>query len=414
MNRRKFINNLKQFCYLYGVSGVLSNSVLAQSQSKKRLVSFIIRYVGGTTTNSGNGVGYWDFNNTLAPLKSFENDTARIMGMSGRYKGGGNAHIGTLGSSLAGAGSTFKLLKFSTGNGKSIDTLIGEKLQREEDLALPLLSMSNMDNTNAYQSRCSWGEGGILLPSLSSVEALKSEVKNQIACIESDQAKVAKQLKALSFIKNNNKLFESRYLIDKAKFQKLEDYTEELSQKLNPVGSDLKKCDELDSIFSVNSRYTNANIDEISKKLDEMYDIAIVALKHKVTNVLTFNLYHPKQHGFSHYGGNDDYKKAYLQITQDFQSSIAVFMNKMKEQGLYDDTLFYCNAGMCMDTNLHNFNNISSYVVNSGKSGLVGDVKNPIPPANLLVDMLHKYGLNYTSYGGTNHEFGVGKKGNLI
>ena len=125
---------------LYGIQGILSPQAFGASVAeKKRLVCFVLKYTGGATDKEG--LGAWNFDNVLSPLKPYQNDIARQLGLSAEFNSPLNTHAAPQVSALTGAQTgrvrlpgaeaftpTGNLINYSLGDGKSIDVLIGEKI----------------------------------------------------------------------------------------------------------------------------------------------------------------------------------------------------------------------------------------------------------------------------------------------
>ena len=144
-----------------------------------------------------------------------------------------------------------------------------------------------------------------------------------------------------------------------------------------------------------------------------MFDLAIAAFQANVTRSLNVNLYSMWSHEYSHYVEKGT-KTQYLDTSKFLQQQIANFVAKLKAAGMYEETLLFCNAGSCMTNQLHNYDNLSTYVINGDKSGVVGSAKTIKPIGSLLLDILHKFDIKYDTYGGKNHVLGLAKKGNFI
>ena len=141
MNRRELLKAFRDFCILNGISGILAPEAFGQSvATKKRFVSFVIKYTGGTTLS--NSLGEWNFSNTLSPLAAYKNDLCIPLGLNCEFTNRLNSHGAPQVSALTGSSTGTKvgapdgtlvpsgnIQNFTTGNGKSIDVLIGEKLQ---------------------------------------------------------------------------------------------------------------------------------------------------------------------------------------------------------------------------------------------------------------------------------------------
>ena len=118
-------------------------------------------------------------------------------------------------------------------------------------------------------------------------------------------------------------------------------------------------------------------------KMDDMYDLSIIALKANVTRVLTFNLILDSTHAASHYeitGGLDI--NNYVNITKNYHESVASFVGKLKASGLYDDAMIYCHSGSGHHNRSHSFDNQSIYLLNSGNNGIVGNTSNKMGPVS--------------------------------
>jgi hypothetical protein len=397
----------------------------AQS-APSRLINFVIKYTGGTTDYQG--LGYWDFNNTLSPLAQYRSDIALPLGLNTLFLAPMNSHASPQVSALSGAMTGFQLFEtyyplgnlknYSTGGGKSIDVLIGEKLQAQYKTPLPYLLITDNEESHlaCTHRTSSWGANGEVVHSISSIGTLQAEIKNKIVCEKYSAAVYKTRLQALELIKSNHHIFSSNFLIDHEKFDSL---TQNLQTRVAQYDSNLKNLESNKSVpcssFStVAEIYRSAySSSAFNQKMDKMYDLAITALEQNITRVLTVNLYMERTHGTSHYSTVNPVQD-YLDASQFMQSSIAQFMNKLKQKGLYNDSLVFCNAGSCMSTDVHNYENLSTYVINAGVQGIRGSAANKKPVGSLLLDILHKFGITYSEYGGTDHSLGVAKKGGFV
>ena len=424
MNRRDFLHQLGSFCTAYGIQGILSpNSFAAEPVNK--LVNFVIKYTGGGTVSGG--IGQWTTGNFLKPLAPYIGDMTFPIGLSCKFNAPMNSHAAPQVSALSGAMTGFvkretyyplgNLKNFSSGQGKSMDVLVGEHLQNKYKTKLPYLLLSN--NNITRQLACthrtsSWGKGGEVLPAYQTINTLSAAVANEIFCSEHKKAFYQQQLTALAYIKRNKKIFTSNYLIDKEKMEKVELHLAKISADYNTGLEMFAKQATIPEVCGkfpekeFNSSLSVSDDTVRHEKMDLMYDSAIAALKYDVTRVITVNLYSSKTHATSHFPTSNG-ASAYYDASRVLQKSIASFLAKLKSANLYDETMIFCNAGSCMSAQGHNFENLSTYVINGGRPGIRGRVNRPYPIGSLLLEIMQKFGLNYTTYGGTDHVNGVGK-----
>lgn len=432
MKRREFLRNLRNFCALYGISGILTDYALgATTGAPQRFVSFVIKYTGGATEKDGVGNWVTSAGGVLSPLASCASDLAIPLGLDSQFNAPMNSHASPQVSALSGAMTGFvmhetqyptgNLKNYSTGDGKSIDVLIGEKLQSTYKTKLPYLFMGNNES---YQLACthktsSWGYGGSLIEGYYSPNGLAREIASHTACQEHSKQTYSNRLKAIEYIRQNNTIFGSRYLVDHGKLENLQ---QKLAKNVSKYKADIQNidsngatpCSSLADLPEMTGSYADRAI--FNSKMASMYDLGVTALRNNVTRVLTYNLYVHETHSTSHFLQPDGSNTiaAYHNIGRFLQSSIASFIAKLKAQNLYDNTIIFCNAGSCSSGNVHNYENLSTYVINAGVSGVRGAVNVPLPVGSLHVELLRKFGIPYATYGGTDHIYGVGKPAGLL
>ena len=447
MNRRELLLTFRDFCILNGISNILSPSAFGQVAAvpKKRFVSFVIKYTSAGNLN--NGPGEWNFDSVLKPLAPYSSDICRPMGLSCKFATPADSHsaanisplTGTMtGNALvAGLDSEKKntnsttIYNYTTGNGKSIDVLIGEKLQSLYSTQIPMLQISNI-NVVPQSSRAtahknsSWGNNGILLPTFSTVNDLSQELQNRISCNSGTVnpvvvAGIKRKIAALDIVKNNSNIYNSNYLIDKENFDLLEAKLQMAKNNYNNAlnvnsGTPPAICGNFPTQAPLAGEYTSKA--SIRTKMNVMFDLAIAAFQANVTRSLTVNL-SISSHPYSHFVAadgvlNTTMRNTFVDVSKFHHELIASFIVKLKVAGLYTDTMIYCNAGSSMFNNCHNYDNMSTYIVNGGKSGIVGSPTTKKPIGSLLLDILHKFGINYDLYGANNNIAGPGIKGNFI
>lgn len=429
MNRRQFLINFEKLCLAYGLQGVLSPSTFAISSKPSRLINFVIKYTGGTTDE--HGIGQWTTNSVLSPLAPYASDMVFPLGLSAKFDNPMNVHAAPQVSALTGSLSGYEahtdavyplgnLQNFSSGEGKSIDVLIGEKLQAEFATAMPYLLISNHPGgagSNSTDSTSSWGNGGELIHSLATTEGLRAEIAHRASCEKFLKTTYASRLKALNYIQKNHKLFSSHYLIDKNRVAEHEEnFNKNVSQYEKHMGNINRRgqvaCDSFSIQNEIEENLGGTYRTIFSRKMEKMYDLGIIALKENVTRVLTFNLWLSEAHEVSHHSttGIDPY----YDVSRFYQSSIASFIKKLVDNNMYSDTLIFCNAGSCIKADVHNVENLSTYIVNGGATGIRGSVNDPKPIGSLLLDILHKFDIKYSEYGARDHFLGVSRKGNFI
>ena len=443
MNRRDALKAFRNFCILNGISGILSPELFAQTMpTKKRFVAFVIKYTGGTTKYDG--TGHWNFNETLSPLAPYKNDICIPLGLNCKFTNNLNTHAAPQVSALTGSstGTIYRpadrdvfpvgnLANYTTGNGKSIDVLIGEKLQALYKTQIPTLQITNYKAKEepCNFERSSFGANGVLLPVYTTVNDLSQELKSRILCnapTTNDSAALARinrKLAALDIVKSSSNIFNSNYIIDK---EKLDDLQSKLDKSKNTLKISTSStgsvrplvCDRFPTMADTNSYKDPLTI---GPKLNAMFDLVVGALQANVTRSVVINIYRGDEHAtYSHHGGYRDVPviqgkyDMYVKTAQWMQQQIANFIAKLKAAGLYDDTLMFCNAGSCMSFQVHNYENISNYIINGDKSGVVSNVENKKPIGSLLLDILHKFDIKYDRYGGTNLVLGEARKGNYI
>jgi hypothetical protein len=441
MKRRELLLQFRNFCLLYGIGGILSPQSFGQVLTpKKRLVTFVIKYTGGGT--GANDLGLWTFDqpdSLLSPLKPYRNEMAFQLGLSCKYTTPMNSHAAPQIAALTGAMTanvrisntdypTDTLQNYSTGGGSSIDILIGQKLQSTYGTQIPHIAIANTTQpadttfTSGFASS-SWTNGK-LNTYISSVNNLSTELKQRINCNSTTsatlQAEYQRKLEALALVQKNQLLFESKYVIDKDHFANLQEKLQKCVDKYKAAisGSDLTAQKPTVCTTGFPTETTTAGGGspgaEFEKRMNGFYDLAIAAFQANVTRSITFNLYNAECHHTSHYVEYPSYYPQYVYHSRYLQQSVANFLAKLKAAGLYDETLIFCNAGSSMANEVHNYENMSTYVINGDKSGVVGSTANPKPIGSLLLDILYKFGINYPEYGGTNHVLGVAKKGNFL
>lgn len=429
MNRREFLANLRDFCVLYGIQGVLSEEVLATAAQPQRLINFVIKYTGGATSKTGAGPWVTTSGGVLSPLAPYAGQLAIPLGLDSKFKAPMNSHASPQVCALSGSMTGFvmretqyptgSLKNWSTGGGKSIDVLIGEKLKAQYNTRLPYLLIGNHEgrNQSCTTKTSSWGAGGRVLEAHYSINGLRNEIASKISCQPSGREVYVTRLKALSAIRGNMNVFRSEYLIDQERFANLQS---DLQQTINEYNADLRamasKGPTPCASLAVSSEHTGSagNRAVFNAKMEAMYNLAIIALRNNVTRSVTFNLYMYETHTKSHYQLAGNNIAAYYEVCRFMQSSIASFIGKLKAQGLYNNTLIFCNAGSCTDHSLHNYENLATYVINGGVRGLRGSAQAPKPVGSLLVDILNKFGINYDRYGGIDHRYGVGRRGHFL
>jgi len=234
-------------------------------------------------------------------------------------------------------------------------------------------------------------------------------IKNKILCEEDVTSKIDRKLKAISHIERNRSIFESKYLIDRDNLEKIKLNTMKIKSQLAASKVKLNCVDSIPDLSKIKVNGTSRARLNFTKKLHHYFDLSVLAYKYNITRSITFNLHNFDVHHNSHYAGKPDNLAKYLGWTEYFNSLIADFSNKLKAEGLFDDTLIYTNAGSSMSSNVHNYNNQSIYVINGKQAGVFGSPGKPTPPGSLLLDILRKYNINYTEFGGSNHRLGVGK-----
>lgn len=438
MNRRELLIHLRNFCAFYGIQGILSPHSFAQSaESKKRFVAFVIKYTGGGT--GATDLGDWTFDqptSILSPLKPYRNEMAFQLGLHTEFKVGMNSHAAPQISALTGAMTGNKLVngtyypteslqQFSTGAGSSIDVLIGEKLQSIYGTQIPHLGIANhtSDAESASAFSCSSWTKGKLNPYFSQVNSLSAELKARIQCngiTENATLKsiYQKKLQALEIVKKNQTVFNSKYLVNKDNFNNLQ---EKLQKSITKFETSLNGGDVIqqkpplcDNFPTLNSGGGYVPGKEFDNHMEAMYNLAIAAFQANVTRSITFNLWNMSCHHTSHFSVSQDQYPNYITNSRYLQASVAKFLEKLKVAGMYNETLVFCNAGSSMKNECHNYENLSTYIINGDKTGVVGSTNTPKPIGSLLLDILHKFGITYSEYGGTNHILGVGKKGNFI
>jgi hypothetical protein len=435
MTRREVLKAFRDFCILNGIGGILVPQAFGQVvPAKKRFVSFVIKYTGGGTYFDG--LGHWTFDSMLAPLAPYKNEMCFPMGLNCEYTVPMNSHAAPQISALTGAmtGSeklsdgayypTGNLLNYSNGNGKSIDVLIGEKLQSIYKCQLPTLQISNYGGDAQLQEstyiRSSYGAGGVLLPTYYVVNDLSAELKNRINCnVTTDAALKAtldRKLAVLDVVKRNNLVFDSKYIIDKAQFANLEAKTQKArdvitSALTNSTGTVPSICGNFPTLPQLESEWIRES--SINTKMNVMFDLAIAAFQANVTRSINVNLMTSACHLNSHFIEFPPVDK-YLAASKFLQQQIANFVAKLKAAGMYDETLIFCNAGSAMSNEVHNYENLSTYVINGDKTGVVGSPTVRKPVSSLLLDILYKFDIQYAEYGGYNNKYGVGKRTGFI
>ena len=433
MNRREILKAFRDFCILYGIQGVLVPEAFGQAvTTKKRFVSFVVKYTGGATVYEGPGP--WNFNDVLKPLAPYQGQIAIPMGLNCQFNVPMNSHASPQISALTGAstGAVQKpdayypddiLQNNANPGGKSIDVLIGEKLQSTYNTQIPFLNITNYSNVEMQASTfsaSSWSNSK-LLPAFDNVNNLSQELKNRINCTATTDAglKAAyeRKLAALDYVKKNSLVFDSKFIINKDQFENLEAKLQKGKDLVNnalanPVLTKPAICGNFPSLPTLPSEYYG-DYNSVTAKMGAMYDLAIAAMANNVTRAVTINLYAAYAHEYSHYLQSPPIDN-YLKVATNVQQLIALFLGKLKTAGLYDETLVFCNAGSCMSNEVHNYENLSTWVLNGDKAGVLGTVTNKKPIGSLLIDMASKFGLNYTEFGGRDHIYGVAKRGFYI
>lgn len=431
MKRRTLLKSLQAFCVAHGIEQVLSSSVRADA-GPTRMVNFITKYTGGTTM--ADGVGQWHTQSSLAPLAPFAADLTVPLGLRCDFHAPMNSHAAPQVCALSGAMTGFvlrethypkgNLQNVSTGEGRSIDVLIGEKLQAAHKSALPLLSIGN-DNKRAADptmGSSSWTNNGALIPAHTNLKDLAEELRSHRPCDQLTDAAGRRRLRALQQIRATSEIFESRYLIDRAKFEKVVEVNQKAiesteNQTLSNEATDAQACDAFWSRYIEETAVNDGSESDTTRfmqKMELMFDLAFRALELNITRVVTFNFHEYATHGTSHYQGVSGAWERYVDLDLRHQVLAARFMERMRAAGMYEDTLFYGNAGTCATNNVHNYENLATYVVNGGfAAGNLGSVSRPLPVGSLLVDLLNQFGFGYSEYGGRDHKLGVGKPGQL-
>ena len=429
LSRRDFLKALETFCVSYGMQSLLSPYTFgATASTPKRLVNFVIKYTGGCTDKDG--VGKWTTSDVLSPLNPYANELAVILGTTAEFNAPMNSHAAPQVCALSGAMTNFimreteyptgNLVNFTSGEGKSMDVLIGEKLQSIYKTKIPYLLIGSSDAGNTNIEHCtittsSWGKNGELLHSIKTIEGLRSLIEANWDCQRFDKSVYQTRLQALEHLKKNNKVFNSSYLVDKVKFQEIEG---KLQDAFDRYKANIKAIDEKGRLecktFPKSPEFSDCQTsrDLFNKKMDKIYDLCVDAFTGKITNVITINLWLLEAHERSHHSttGLD----GYLDISKFYQTSIASFINRLKVNNLYNDTMIFCNAGSGMHNDVHNFENLSTYVINSGVSGVRGSAADKKPIGSLLLDIMKKFDVNFSEYGGSNHLLGSGKPGKYI
>lgn len=429
MNRRDFLANLRNLCLAYGIHGIFNDYAFASGGQPQRLINFVVKYTGGTTVRDG--IGQWTYSNTLQPLSSFQTDLLIPLGLNAQFTAPMNSHASPQVSALSGSMTGFvlretyypegNLKNYSTGNGKSIDVLIGEKLQKDYNTKIPYLSLTN-NNTGQLaptHKSSSWGNGGTVIQSIDNIRDLASTLKTHINCQPLAVTDYKRRLAALEYVKANNQIFSSKYLINKDNFEKIKEQTIKNIDRTSIGLSNTTPrkdivCNQLETYQNLKITDSFRGGSSFTKKMDYMYDLAIIALQENITRSITFNLYTTTTHATSHFIGDAAMEQNYYAASKEHQTSIASFLRKLQAAGLYDGSLIFCNAGSCMSNNVHNYENIAAYIINGGASGVRGSARSRKPMGSVLLDILHKFGVTYSNYGGRDHIYGLATKGNYI
>lgn len=431
MKRRTLLHGLQAFCVAHGIESVLGNSVRAAA-GPTRFISFITKYTGGTTLKDG--VGEWHTGSSLAPLAAYEADLSVPLGLRCDFAAPMNSHAAPQVCALSGAMTGFvlrethypqgNLQNYTTGGGRSIDTMIGEKLKEVHGTALPLLSIGNNEGRAAdpTMGSTSWSEGGKLVPSFARVSELARELRSHKACTQLSDAVGRRRLRALDRIRAATDVFESRYLIDKSRFDKIYEVNQQAvasteAQTLSQEADDAVACEAFWERYENETSADSGTVsdgDRFIKKMELMFDLAFRALETNITRVVTFNFHEAALHSASHYQGVAGAWERYVALDRRHQELAASFIRRLESAGMYEDTLIYGNAGTCATNNVHNYENLSTYVINSNyPTGVVGAANESRPIGSLLADILGNFSIPVSEYGGSDHKVGIGKPGQL-
>ncbi len=429
MTRRQFLDQFQKMCVAYGISSILSEHAFAQSATPTRMVNFVIKYTGGTTTTDD--VGGWTTSETLSPLASYATRLVVPLGLNSQFHAPMNSHAAPQVSALSGSMTGFvmyeteyptgNLKNFTEGGGKSIDVLIGEKLKSQHQSAIPYLLMTNntLDYLECTHRTSSWGANGQVLSSISTISDLTAEINSRRSTCERFSKDIyTRRLKAMEYVKSLNKIYSDSYVINQERF---EDLQAKLQSNATKYNKDITNIDNRGGVqvscedIAVVSVVENTHSDQanFNTKMDRMYDLGIMAFQQNITRVLTYNLYMQDTHDTSHYISDNSIARYYA-ASRFMQASVARFLAKLSSSGLFDETLIFCNAGSCASNEVHNYENLSTYIINGGKSGTAGSPSAKLPVGAVHLDILNKFGIAYSTYGGSDHIYGSARKGNFF
>jgi hypothetical protein len=155
--------------------------------------------------------------------------------------------------------------------------------------------------------------------------------------------------------------------------------------------------------------------DDFAEHMELMFDLQVLAFLSDTTRVFSLKMgrdasprVYPESgvsapfHSASHHGGREDRVKDFAAINAYHVSTLPYLLDKLKntvegDSNLLDKSMIVYGSAMA-DSNLHNHIRCPLFVVGGANGRLEGGqhIKAPIgtPMANVMLDMLHKLGLN--------------------
>ncbi len=169
--------------------------------------------------------------------------------------------------------------------------------------------------------------------------------------------------------------------------------------------------------------------DDFAEHMKLMFDLQVLAFLSNTTRVFTLKMgrdasprVYPESgvntpfHSASHHGGRENRVKDFAAINAYHVSMLPYFLDKLKntmegDANLLDKTMIVYGSAMA-DSNLHNHIRCPLFMVGGANGQLQGEqhIKAPIgtPMANVMLDMLHKLGVNdIAKFGNSTGTFSV-------
>ncbi len=169
--------------------------------------------------------------------------------------------------------------------------------------------------------------------------------------------------------------------------------------------------------------------DDFREHMELMFDLQVLAFMSNTTRVFTLKMgrdasprVYPESgvstpfHAASHHGGREDRVREFAAINTYHVSMLPYFLKKLKnttegDGNLLDKTLIVYGSAMA-DSNLHNHIRCPLFLTGGANGTLEGErhIKAPIgtPMANVMLDMLHKLGVeDLERFGNSNGVFTI-------